>query len=180
MELTGRVPDFDQPIDALYICHDNILRRIDQIDALAEAILCEGRFAFDRQAEVWREIFSFFRHSVGNHTKDEEGGLFPMLERELGEKVALLHADHERATQIEAWLVSTFEKMTAGEAATETVVEFARRARELAHFYRVHISEENEILFPAARRILSPEQLRDLGAQMRRNRRIEIDLPGAS
>lgn len=176
MELYARVPDFDQPIDALYICHDNIIRRMDTMDAMAEVILCEGKLGFDRQIEVWREIFSFFEHSIGNHTRDEEAGLFPMLAEAMGEAVSLLHADHERAGQIERWLMATFEKMTEGEIDTVTLIEFARRARELAHFYKVHIQEENNVLFPAARRLLNQEQLRDLGQLMRRHRRIEITL----
>lgn len=177
MELMARVPDFDRPIEALYICHDNILRRIELMDAMAEEILCEGRLAFQYQMERWREIFSFFEHSVGNHTRDEEAGLFPMLEGKLPEEVALLHGDHERAAQLEFWLSQTFNRFSEGMVEMEALIEFARRARELAHFYRIHIGVENEVLFPAARRLLTEEQMQALGAMMRSHRMIELHPP---
>jgi hemerythrin-like domain-containing protein len=179
MELYAKVPDFDEPIEALYICHENILARMDRIGALSRALLQGGPQAFAPQIEQWRELLSFVEHTVANHTKDEEEGLFPMLRKHLEDEVVGCLADHTWAEDTEKWLREQFEVFTSyPHTPSEVHIEqFARRAGELAGYYREHIEKENRQVFPMAKELLSQEQLKHLGTLMRKHRRIELHLP---
>lgn len=179
MQLFAAVPDFNEPIDALYICHENILKRMSTIETMAQRILEQGDPAFREQIEVWREIFSFIDHSIANHTRDEEEGLFPLLGERIGTPLAGLQAEHEQAEENERWLAGRFAELLAPSTdATGTLLEeFAARAMALAGFYRRHIAVENEMVFPAARTALSDQEKMELGALMRRHRNIAITLP---
>jgi hemerythrin-like domain-containing protein len=181
MELTGRIPNFDEPIEALYICHENILKRMRQMEDLSDALLRGGASEFMQQKEYWRELLSFIRHTVANHTRDEEEGLFPMLARKADHELAHLLSDHRWANATEEWLHQQFEVFTSYEHLPSQVhlQQFASRAKELADFYTRHITFENEQLFPLAKNLLTEEQVSHLGAVMRRHRKIELHPPMA-
>jgi hemerythrin-like domain-containing protein len=181
MELLGRIPNFDEPIDALYICHENILKRMRQMEELSEELLRDGAHAFMHQKKYWRELLSFIRHTVANHTRDEEEGLFPMLARKADDELVHLLSDHRWANETEEWLHQQFEVFTGNEHVPSEVhlQQFASRAGELARFYSNHIAFENEQLFPMARTVLTDEQVAHLGALMRKHRRIELHPPVA-
>ena len=181
MELLGRIPNFDEPIEALYICHENILKRMRQMEELSEELLRDGADTFMRQKEYWRELLSFIRHTVANHTRDEEEGLFPMLARKADHELAHLLSDHRWANETEEWLHQQFDVFTSYEHIPSDVhlQQFAGRARELAQFYSRHITFENEKLFPLAKTTLTDEQLSHLGSVMRKHRRIEMPAPVA-
>jgi hemerythrin-like domain-containing protein len=178
MNLYAAVPNFDEPIDALHICHDNILRRMKSIETMAADLAAQGPTVFAGQIEIWREIFSFFAHSIANHTRDEEEGLFPMLHGKLDGPVEEMLAQHDWSEESERWLLKRFERLCESDAPShEDLAEFARRAVELARFYERHIAFENETIFPQARKALDQEQIAALGRLMRSHRRISIGLP---
>ncbi len=179
MQLFAAVPDFNEPIDALYICHENILKRMAAIETMAREILELGDPAFRKQIEIWREIFSFIDHSIANHTRDEEEGLFPLLAERTATTLDGLRAEHEQAEENERWLAARFAELLESPPHTTeaTLGEFAGRATELAEFYRRHIAVENEMVFPAARTALSGEEKQALGELMRRHRNITVTLP---
>ena len=176
----NRVPNFDEPIDALEICHENIVKRMETIATMAERIGTGGAGAFREQLDIWMEIFSFIRHSIANHSRDEEENLFPILRRTIGEKIDALEADHEWAEETEGFLQSEFEAlrtMDGGDEMERRLEEFAARAMALSRFYRDHIAKENAEIFPEARKVLSTGEIAELGAAMRRRRRITIETP---
>ena len=178
MQLLGRIPNFDEPIDALEICHENITKRMKTIAALAEQVEREGFPALQEQRETWRELFSFITHNISKHSRDEEEGLFPMLRATIGEKIDALERDHEWAEEAEHFLIKEFDAMIDGQTPTmERLATFTWRARELSTFYQRHIEQENSIILPAARASLSEEQLRSLGNLMRSHRKLEIAMP---
>jgi len=175
MNLLGRIPNFDEPIEALYICHENILKRMDTIERLAGLIESEGTTGLRRSVETWYEIVSFLRHNVANHTRDEEDGLFPILRERHPGQVEELVDDHGHAATIERSMAERFERLSSpdAEAADSDLREFVAEARALVEFYREHIRQENEVVFPMARKILTREELGELGRAMRRRRNIE-------
>lgn len=179
MQLLGRIPNFDEPIDALEICHENITKRMNTIAALAEQVERKGFGALQEQREIWRELFSFITHNISSHSRDEEEGLFPMLRETLGEKIDALERDHAWAEETERYLIEEFNAMidSAPPVAQVRIATFARRATELATFYKKHIEQENGIILPAARKSLTEEQLRSLGNLMRSHRKLEIAMP---
>ncbi len=179
MQLFKSIPDFDRPIEALYICHDNILARMRAIGELSSVLIEQGRPAFDEQIGQWAELFSFVKHTVANHTRDEEEGLFPMMAAAMSESIRSLRDDHAEGEETERWLAGQYEDFVnnPGEITNERLLEFAERARAFAGFYQEHIHLENTLLFPTAQEALSEEQLRKLGRLMREHRRITITVP---
>lgn len=172
MQLMGRIPDFNRPIDALEICHENILKRMETLTSLAHMVLAEGSVALSGNVEVWREVFSFIEHNVGNHTRDEDEGLFPMLAETMASDINALDAEHRTAEATERTLMSEFDDLLhrGGDTPGDALQLFAERALALARMYRRHIDHENTRVFPAARAALNAEQLETLGAIMRRHR----------
>ena len=179
MEFTRKVPDFDRPIEALRICHENILARMDQIDVLAAQLLEEGAPCFSAQVPAWEEIVSFFRHAIADHTRDEEEGLFPLLDGRGGDVVERMLFDHRWVEQSEEVMIGRFEALRSGHHQLDNtaVRELALMSREVTRHYRSHIRHENEELFPAADQLLTESEKARLGAIMRSNRGIEITMP---
>ena len=179
MELYQPVPDFDRPIEALYICHTNILKRMDKIDELAAQLLEEGTPVFAAQIPIWQEIVSFFRHSIANHTRDEDEGLFPLLGDRGGEVVERMSFDHRWIEQSEETMINRFEALISGDhpISNAAVRELAMMAREVTRHYRDHIRHENEEVFPLADEVLSDGEKSQLGTVMRRHRGIEVTMP---
>lgn len=172
MQLMGRIPDFNRPIDALEICHENILKRMETLASLARTVIAEGPAALANHVEVWREVFAFIEHNVGNHTRDEDEGLFPMLAGTMTHDIAALDAEHRAAEEIERTLSSEFHDLLGrgDDAPGDALRIFAERGLALAVMYRRHIEHENTLVFPAARAALDAGQLEALGAIMRRHR----------
>jgi iron-sulfur cluster repair protein YtfE (RIC family) len=183
MELYANVPNFDQPIEALYICHENILKRMNFLDELSTELLRKGPSHFASQVEYWRDILSFMSHTLPIHARDEEEGLFPMIaaDQRNDNDISPYLADHSWAVETEHWLKGQFEVFTSNEhpPSDAHMQLFAERGQALARFYRDHIAKENEFLFPMARTILTKEQVDRLGHLMRKHRKIEVEMPSA-
>jgi hemerythrin-like domain-containing protein len=179
MNLFKPVPDFDRPIEALYICHSNILARMDQIDALAAQLLDEGTPVFTGQIPIWEEIVSFFRHTIANHTADEDEGLFPLMGERGGSIVERMEFDHRWIAQSEEMMINRFEALKSGEhpIGNTAVRELAMMAREVTRHYRDHIKHENEEVFPLADQLLDDAEKAMLGEIMRKHRKIEVTMP---
>lgn len=99
-----------------------------------------------------------------NHTAFEEQALFPVLDRhgrshpELAACVAQLASEHATDTTFDQELVDTLNGLARGGPPTNPeMVGYLLRA----HFVpmRRHVLWENALLIPAARRLLSPEEI---------------------
>ncbi|HVZ41094.1 MAG TPA: hemerythrin domain-containing protein [Candidatus Kapabacteria bacterium] len=175
MQLAARVPNFDEPIDALEICHENIMKRMATLEALAANVREHGMAGLREGAGIWREVLAFIEHSVRNHTLDEEHDLFPMLRRHGVPDLEQLHLDHSWSQETEAFIETEFNHaMESGDAAPERLERLAERTLELVRFYRDHIARENGTVFPHARTVLSPEEMASLGAAMRSRRGVAV------
>jgi hemerythrin-like domain-containing protein len=175
INLPGNVLNFDEPIEAMMKCHDIILAQMKRIEQMAAEIGQEGLPAFRRQVDQWREILSFIKYTIADHTRDEEEGLFPMVEHELGSAVELMRFEHSWIKQSEELFFNLFESLTASDADIDAseVGEFALSAKEIAYFYRNHIREENDVFLPPAKGVLTEEQKHELADLMRKHRSLE-------
>jgi hemerythrin-like domain-containing protein len=176
INLMSALPDFDRPIEALYICHSNILKRMERMEEMGEVLMRDGAAAFDAQRETWLELSSFIRHSIPNHTADEENDLFPLLREGMGSEIEGLFADHREAEAREERLQMLIASLADGGLANrdEAVAELGGLAVGIAEFYRDHIRLENEEIFPRAAELLDETQLRTLGDEMRKRRKIAV------
>jgi hemerythrin-like domain-containing protein len=93
------------------------------------------------------------------HHGKEEGLLFPALAaagvQEAGGPLGVLLKDHEEGRRWIADMSAAIEPVLNADA-------FIRASRGYTELLRAHIGKENDVLFPMAERVLSPERLEAL------------------
>ena len=117
-------------IDELTREHDLVVRLISQVRSAAAAS------DTPRMAELARGITAV----LGPHTQVEEDGLFPVLEADFPEHLAVLRAEHR---SVEAVL----DEASAG---TPADPDWPGRLTETLSMLREHILAEQDGVFPAA------------------------------
>jgi hemerythrin-like domain-containing protein len=174
IELPGSAPapTFESPLEMLRACHGRIMAQCDTLQKLLQHLPVHGCDAQARQAA--QAILRYFDTAAQYHHQDEEMDLFPLLlaspSTEAHEVVLrLLGEHHEMGT---AWLRlrSRLQDIAEGHAALleESV------AATFSTAYERHITFENAHLLPLAARLLSPQQLHDLGRKMALRRGVSL------
>jgi hemerythrin-like domain-containing protein len=123
----------------------------------------------------------YFRESAPKHTADEEESLFPRL-RSVGDgelKTALmtveaLERDHREADALQRQVDELGTHwLEAEELSAVDFAQFSDAVARLAEIYPQHIQVEDEVLFPAAERALSPEQKAEIAVEMAGRRSVK-------
>ena len=155
----------EYPLEHLVACHGRIEERLTVLEKAAAHL--ESRPDEARQALAG--CFRYFESSGVQHTADEEVSVFPRIESRLSADdrayLAELESQHREADRIYAEL----------KRLPETSEDVARYRQSVARFcalYRAHIASENERLIAAARRVLEPEELAAISAEMKRRRNL--------
>jgi hemerythrin-like domain-containing protein len=140
--------DAADPFAQLLSCHRRLEERLDDLADPA-----------DPRAAA-RDVLGFFDRNIMRHEEDEEASLFPRLAREpsLAPTLATLRAQH----------VAQRESLGALRAFAEgaDAPPLADIVRTLREAYAAHIDLEERELFPAARRVLRPEEAMAIGEEM--------------
>ena len=155
------------PEDALdFILYEHLRHRVmcNDLDALAEAEI------FDVNAVT--RLAEFIRADLSLHIADEEDVFFPMLRRsclaedEIGSVLARMNREHaeDRDLSAEARILlltaaTEGRPMSAVPGAADALRRFAQNQRR-------HMMLENAVLIPLARRRLTDEDLKLLGARL--------------
>lgn len=120
-----------------------------------------------------RALFEELKDALKLHTKIEEEVFYPALE-DFDETRAIIdesYKEHGRVDQLLKRMGGGGERASEGGERGETAgAAFDWRALlgELRDAVAHHVGEEENDLFPRAARLLPPEQLRDMGYEMRR------------
>lgn len=164
-------PSFDHPLEMLHACHGKILRQCTTLQKLAAHLVNKG---CDQQVQQAAQgILRYFDTAGQFHHQDEEENLFPtlralsgteqiqievLLKRLLAEHVVMFAAwDELRAVLLQ---LANGVNTPLSEALTE---KFIRS-------YTDHIAFEEAELLPLAARLLSPQQIMQLGKSMAERR----------
>src|SRR4051812_845589 len=174
----GQHPDhgFDEPLGLLSDCHRRIEHFLQVLIAVAErsgATILSSRDRADLESAL-----NYFSTAAPRHTADEEASLFPRLRESHDpdvartlEHLAHLESDHRRADehhrQVELIVRQWLEAGTANHDAVRALTAHLEALRAI---YSPHIELEDRELFPAAHRMLSADQLRDIGHEMKSRR----------
>lgn len=181
----GRRPDhgFDEPLGLLTDCHRRIEYFLQVLLTIATQVNGGSLSAADR-AQLDGAL-TYFATAAPRHTADEEESLFPRLRASDDpatsaalDVIRALERDHAAAQEHHAvvdalgrhWLVD-------GSLAPNEARQLRNRLETLQTIYHQHIAIEDRELFPAAGRVLSAEQLGDMGREMaaRRVTRVAAD-----
>ena len=170
----GQRPDhgFDQPLGLLSDCH----RRIEQFLRVLTAITREmaGGALRPAQRSQLEGALTYFATAAPRHTADEEESLFPRLRAcadpaaaEALQLVERLEHDHADAAAHHAAVDSLARGWLAhGTLPAADVDALLARLTALQAIYEAHIAVEDRELFPAAARLLTGEQIVEVGREM--------------
>lgn len=176
--------DFSKPLDILFQCHQKIAANLEALRRAAEALRNPDETPIPDVFDTINTVFTHFLTAGIKHTADEEQSLFPRM-RGYGTQIVSdvfsvvdqLEDQHRRAASIEKSLNQLFIGMLADSELDNNKVElFSDLSESIYDLYRPHIQMENEFVFPAAGRILSPEELFDVGKEMYQRRQPKINL----
>lgn len=165
-------------IDLMLRCHE----RIRRYSALAARLLV-AEAPHVEVAEAARQVHRYFTVALPLHAADEERLLLPLLRTRAltaaeAEAAGALAAEHEVLDRlVEAlapgWLRIAEDPERRGTLAAALGEDTGR----LSGLMAVHLSREEQHLFPAARRLLAADELDGLMAGIR-ERREHVDLAG--
>jgi len=176
---------FEQPLGLLSDCH----RRIERFLGAMLVVSREerGRPLGPAGRNALLQATTYFRTAAPQHTADEEKSLFPMLRKcSVGEDSGLavtidaLECDHRRIESAHARvdaLVGRWLALEPDGLPGEEAHDLVARLESLERIYSDHLRIEDEKVFPAARRILAPHDLEELGRAMAERRGLPFPGP---
>lgn len=178
----GQRPDrgFDEPLGLLSDCHrriEHFLQVLIAVGAQAHGgpLTSEHRRALETAAR-------YFAEAAPRHTADEEASLFPRL-RKSGDPAAAaamslvdaLEHDHELANADHAVIDTLVRRWLEDDRlSTLDAADLRERLARLKALYDRHIAVEDHELFPAASRLLTRAQIRQVGHEMAARRGAQI------
>lgn len=170
---------FDQPLELMSDCH----RRIEMFLGVLERVTeqADGSKLSDEQRQAMDSALRYFKQAAPLHTQDEEESLFPCLRQsknakalELLIRVSHLETEHlaaERRHGDVDFLCRVWLQQNTLPAQQQKRLK--QLLAELKSGYAEHIRLEDEVIFPAAAKILSPEELRQIGEEMAQRRGLQ-------
>lgn len=135
-------------IDLLGRQHQDVLQRLQLIDGGPPP-------SNDQVADVIR----YLEDEVMRHFDLEERALFPVLARHIGDAqgpLAVMNAEHATFRQLLASLTAAFH--------SEDLDQQQRCMRDLVALLHAHIAKEDQVLFPLALQMLSPQEIGEVDA----------------
>jgi hemerythrin-like domain-containing protein len=148
------------PFDRLLRSHRRLEERLRDLPLAAQDLDGPRR---DEALAYVLETVAWMERAVKRHEDDEEKSLFPRLagRAEVEALIARLSEEHRTHERLQEEL-----RLAAPDDPDRARV----LVRELQAAYATHIKEEETLLFPAARALLPPEVLAQIGAEMEARR----------
>lgn len=154
LTVIGKGPALGGAVELLLECHE----RIRSFLALARRVAQAGPADRDAVPEAAARVHRYFTQALPLHARDEEDsilprlrGLDPVVDQELA-TMAREHAEHEPPLRV---LVEACAAL-AGDAGrhAELAPAIAAATAELEAHFAGHLRREEEVIFPAMRRLL--------------------------
>jgi iron-sulfur cluster repair protein YtfE (RIC family) len=158
-------------VDALLECHG----RIRQMTAIARALVAAGPDRIDREvSEAAGRVRRYFVEALPRHVADEEESIRPRLrgrEQVVDAAMAEMSADHHNHEAPVARLIELCSRLEVAPEALEAARgELDEVVRALESDFAVHLEREEQVIFPAIRRLLSSEEQAAIHGEMRARR----------
>ncbi len=174
--------DFTQPLEMLFQCHQKIAASLEE---LVRATIDLRKLDEPEYPQIFTRMDTALIHltSTGvKHTRDEEESLFPRIFKckdegvsEVHDVVTQLEIQHKNAASIEKSLTKMLRNLETCEEIDQIKVDlYSDLIESLYSLYRPHIQVENEFVFPTAAKLLSNDELLEVGKEMYQRRRLKI------
>lgn len=165
-------PTFATPLEMLRACHGRIMDQCGTLHKLLQHLRVHGCDVQAQQAA--QAILRYFDTAGQYHHQDEELDLFPLLlasqNSEASELIGKLLGEHREMEAAWQGLRICLQGIAAGQSAAleDSMVGSFSAA------YARHIELENMQLLPLSARLLSSQQLHDLGRKMAARRGVAL------
>jgi hemerythrin-like domain-containing protein len=157
-------------VDLLVACHDRIRFFIDLALRLSAAIDASNDEIRDAAARVVR----YFSESLPLHVADEEESIVPRLsgrDPALDRTLDIMHREHsEHEPHLEVLLKTCRALQESPEELPKLRDTLHDSAFQLANAFTVHLSQEEKIVLPAIRSLLSDEERTAMLSELRARR----------
>ena len=174
----AHAPDFTDPLGLLVHCHVKIELQLEALEKAVRMLANDDGDATPFAMAIIAAARAHFGGPAVRHTADEEESLFPRLRKFAGDAdsgliAALreLEGQHRYLDTVHAKFDELIDVAGAEpEPGQLDIDELELTVGELLGIYRPHIQMENEIIYPEAVRILSPDEVLAVGQEMRARR----------
>ena len=137
-------------IELLKSDHDKVRQLLDELTNTTE-----------RATKKRMELCGQIAKELEAHTTIEEEIFYPAFKKAGGkEDVTLIHEAKEEHRAVDKLVLPDLQKTEPGS------LEFSGRAKVLKELVEHHADEEEEDMFPEAKRLFSKDELADLGERM--------------
>jgi len=179
VQIGGSVHDFSDPTGFLSDCHRRIEMFLGSLEAVAEVV---DHPLTEESRRGLEAALRYFGESAPKHNADEEESLFPRMRRirdhkfeSAVAKLGKLEEEHRWAASLHAEVEQLGTIYLSGKTLSPTEVEsFREVVSGLASLYREHIRVEEEVVFPAAARLLSRDEQAAIGKEMAARRSVKV------
>lgn len=156
---------FEQPLELLAACHDRVERMLKLLLRLRSHLRTVGCDEQARQAA--RDVMRYFDLAAPAHHEDEERHVFPALRAagQLTETLDRLQREHQEMADAWAEVRALLRRIEQGTWAAFTADEDTLLDR-YASLYEGHAAAEDELVFPAAARLLDSAAQAAMGEEM--------------
>ncbi|MBF8675807.1 hemerythrin domain-containing protein [Pseudomonas fulva] len=139
----------------------NAIELLTQDHQLVKKLLEELSSTTERAVKKRAELLERIKHEVTVHTALEEEILYPAIKEAGGkEEEKMYYEAKEEHRTVDSLVLPDLEGTDTG------TVQFAGRVKVMKELLEHHIEEEESELFPTARKLLSKQQLEEMGLAM--------------
>jgi hemerythrin-like domain-containing protein len=165
---------FEEPFDMLEACHQRVQRMLTLLAKLRAHVRDHGSDTQAQQAA--RDVMRYFDMAAPQHHLDEELHVFPpLLAQGDARVVAVVRRLQEDHLRMESRWQDAREVLTlVSEARVQRLgEEDEARLDAFAGLYDEHIRSEEEIAYPAARRVIDAQGRAEMSGEMMRRRGVK-------
>jgi hemerythrin-like domain-containing protein len=177
VQIGAKAHPFSDPTGLLSDCHRRIEMFLGALEGVASVI---DRSLTDETRAALESALRYFREAAPKHTADEEESLFPRMrqKRDPNMEAAIkrlepLEHDHLWAGSLHAEMQELGQRyLSAGSLESTGVEAFRKAIASLVSIYQQHISIEDDLVFPLAKRLLSVANKAAIADEMAARRKL--------
>jgi hemerythrin-like domain-containing protein len=153
-------PDRRDPIDILLHEHSIALQYLHQLGDATEQIRVNG-FSYDAFQKI-EEALQFINLEIRHHNEKEERYLFPLLERHTQTQPTAMREEHRELWKALDRVQECIKDVEESRIYSNTIRELIRCCTSILTMLNNHIANENTVLFPMAKKLLTREEYQQL------------------
>ncbi|MGE5113478.1 MAG: hemerythrin domain-containing protein [Acidobacteriaceae bacterium] len=179
VQIGAKSPTFSDPTGLLSDCHRRIEMFLGMLAAVGERI---DQPITDETRRALESALRYFGQAAPKHTADEEVSLFPRL-RQMNDpdmqsafaELDKLESDHRWAEPLHAEVERLGVRyLDAGQLSVAEVESYRTSVARLVSMYKHHLSVEDELIFPLAKRLLSEKDNSAIANEMADRRQVKL------